>query len=151
MPRINVLPRPPSSQAEWEAYFDLRWRMLRHPWGQPRGSERDSLEDAAIHLLIMDNAGRALACGRLHLNSPTEAQVRYMAVDDPVQGQGYGSAILSGLEKEAKRFGASRIVLNARDNAIKFYEKHGYAVIEEADTLFGAVRHVRMQKSIVSG
>jgi N-acetylglutamate synthase-like GNAT family acetyltransferase len=125
--------------------------MLRHPWGQPRGSERDSLEETAIHLLITDNAGSALACGRLHLNSPTEAQVRYMAVDDSVQGQGYGSAILTALEAEAQRFGASRIILNARDNAIKFYEKHGYTVVEEADTLFGAVRHVRMQKSMVRG
>jgi N-acetylglutamate synthase-like GNAT family acetyltransferase len=148
MAEITVLPRPPSSPAEWDAYFDLRWRILRAPWGEPRGSERDSLEDSAIHLLVTDSTGRALACGRLHLNSPTEAQVRYMAVDDSVQGQGYGSAILAGLEAEAKRFGASRIVLNARDKAIKFYEKHGYTVIEEAETLFGAVRHVRMGKSI---
>ena len=71
-----------------------------------------------------------------------------MAVDDSVQGQGYGSAILAGLEAEAKRFGALRIVLNARDNAIKFYEKHGYTVIQEAETLFGAVRHVKMGKPI---
>src|SRR5437868_8913026 len=76
----NILPRSPASPAEWDAYFDLRWRLLRHPWGQPRGSERDSLEDSAIHLLATDDTGRALACGRLHLNSPTEAQVRYMAV-----------------------------------------------------------------------
>ena len=144
----NILPRSPASPAEWDAYFDLRWRLLRHPWGQPRGSERDSLEDSAIHLLATDDTGRALACGRLHLNSPTEAQVRYMAVDDSVQGQGYGSAILAGLEAEAKRFGALRIVLNARDNAIKFYEKHGYTVIQEAETLFGVVRHVKMGKPI---
>ena len=149
MPQTNLSPRPPSSPEEWDAYFDLRWRLLRSPWGQPRGSERDSLEEAAIHLLLTDDTGRALACGRLHLNSPTEAQVRYMAVDDSVQGQGYGSAILSELEAEAKRFGASRIVLNARDNAIRFYEKYGYAVVQEADTLFGPVRHVRMEKPIV--
>src|SRR6266404_3526512 len=147
-PPTNILPRSPSSETEWNVYFDLRWRLLRHPWGQPRGSERDTLEDSAIHLLVTDNAGRALACGRLHLNSPTEAQVRYMAVDDSVQGQGYGSAILAGLEAEAKRYGASRIVLNARDKAIKFYENHGYTVTQEAETLFGAVRHVRMEKSI---
>ena len=71
-----------------------------------------------------------------------------MAVDDSVQGQGYGSAILAGLEAEAKRFGALRIVLNARDNAIKFYEKHGYATTSGADTLFESVRHVRMAKTL---
>src|SRR6267378_3342451 len=148
MSEPNVLPRSPSSPGEWDAYFDLRWRILRRPWNQPRGSERDPLEDSAIHLLATDDTGRALACGRLHLNSPTEAQVRYMAVDDSVQGQGYGSAILAGLEAEAKRFGALRIVLNARDNAIKFYEKHGYATTGGADTLFESVRHVRMAKTL---
>ena len=92
----NLLPRSPSSPAEWDAYFDLRWRMLREPWSQPRGSERDSLDQSAFHLPIVDSDGSALACGRLHLNSPTEAQVRYMAVDENVQGRGYGSAILGG-------------------------------------------------------
>ena len=54
----------PRSPCEWDAYFDLRWRILRQPWGQPRGSERDSEDDSAFHLLLMDAAGKALACGR---------------------------------------------------------------------------------------
>jgi len=71
-----------------------------------------------------------------------------MAVDENVQGRGYGSAVLAGLEAEAHRLKASKIVLNARDNAIEFYQRHGYAVIGEAETLFGAVRHVKMGKTI---
>ncbi len=70
-PLILHSPRSPS---EWEAYFDLRWRILRQPWGQPRGSERDSEDDSAFHLLLMDAAGKALACGRLHLTALGEAQ-----------------------------------------------------------------------------
>ena len=144
----DILPRAPASPTQWDAYFDLRWRILRQPWGQPRGSERDSLDQTAFHLLIIGDDGRTLACGRLHLNLPSEAQIRYMAVDENVQGRGYGSAILAALEAEARRSKASRIVLNARDNAIEFYRRHGYAVIGEAETLFGAVRHVRMAKTI---
>ena len=63
----------PRSPSEWDTYFDLRWRILRQPWGQPRGSERDSEDDSAFHLLLMDAAGKALACGRLHLTAPDEA------------------------------------------------------------------------------
>ena len=146
MSQASILPRSPSSPAEWDTYFDLRWRILRHPWNQPRGSERDSLDQSAFHLLVADDSGRTLACGRLHLNSPSEAQVRYMAVDEDVQGRGYGSAILAGLEAEARRLNVSQVVLNARDNAIVFYRKHGYATTGEADTLFESVRHVRMAK-----
>jgi len=28
--------RRPTSPDEWDAYFDLRWRILRQPWRQPR-------------------------------------------------------------------------------------------------------------------
>ena len=35
----------PRTTQEWESYFDLRWRVLREPWGQARGSERDDLGD----------------------------------------------------------------------------------------------------------
>jgi predicted GNAT family N-acyltransferase len=50
------------------------------------------------------------------------------------------------LEAEAARRGVQRIVLNARDNATEFYAEHGYAVVGDAETLFRAIRHVRMAK-----
>ena len=49
---------------------------------------------------------------------------------------------------EAARRGAKKLVLNARDNATEFYAKHGYAVVGEAETLFGVIRHARMAKSL---
>jgi len=128
--------RSPNSPGEWDAYFDLRWRILRQPWGQPRGSERDSMDDSAFHLLLLDRARKALACGRLHFNAPDEVQVRFMAVDQDMRGRGYGSRILEGLEAEAALRGAQKIVLNARDNVTEFYAKHGYAVVGEAENAF---------------
>ncbi len=139
--------RSPTSPSEWDAYFELRWRILRQPWGQPRGSERDSEDDSAFHLLLLDPASKALACGRLHFNAPDEAQVRFMAVDENPRGCGYGRRILEGLEAEATHRGAQKLVLNARDNVTEFYAKHGYAVVGEAETLFGVIRHLRMEKS----
>jgi len=48
----------PRSPSEWDTYFDLRWRILRQPWGQPRGSERDSEDDSAFHLLLLTRPGK---------------------------------------------------------------------------------------------
>ena len=98
----KLILRSPASPSDWDIYFDLRWRILRAPWGQPRGSERDSAEESAFHLLLLDPAGKAVACGRLHLNNPDEAQVRYMAVDEDVRGRGYGGRILKALEAQAR-------------------------------------------------
>jgi ribosomal protein S18 acetylase RimI-like enzyme len=122
---------------------------LRQPWDQPRGSECDSLDDSAFHLLLLDFARKPLACGRLHFNAPDEAQVRFMAVEEHARGCGYGTRILDALETEARGRGARKIVLNARDNAAEFYRKRGYEVIGEAETLFGVIRHARMKKLLL--
>lgn len=138
----------PKTSADLERYFDLRWRVLRAPWDQPRGSERDDREDESIHLMLRGANGEALAAGRLHLNSPTEAQVRFMAVDPSAQGRGLGSLVLRNLEDRARQAGAKRMILNARETAQRFYEQHGYKVEAPAERLFGGVDHWRMCKKL---
>lgn len=139
--------RAPASAPEWAAYYDLRWRILRAPWGQPRGSERDEAESEAIHRACFEPEGLPRAVGRLHFNGPDEAQVRFMAVDPAWRGRGWGGKILRELEQEARRRGACRIVLNARAEAARFYGRHGYREVGPAPALFG-IPHLRMQKLI---
>jgi len=138
----------PASDLDWERYFDLRWRVLRKPWNQPRGSERDELDQESFHLMLRSQSGAVVAIGRLHLNSPDEAQVRFMAVDESWRGRGLGSRILKGVEQQARTQAIKRLVLNAREVALDFYVKHGYRVEGSAETLFGKIRHVRMRKDI---
>jgi predicted GNAT family N-acyltransferase len=138
----------PETAVDRERYFDLRWRVLREPWQQPRGSERDDREDESIHLMLRATNGEAAAVGRLHLNSPLEAQVRFMAVDEHWRGRGLGSTILRELERRARVAGATSVVLNARDSAQRFYEQHGYRMEGPAETLFSGVAHVRMRKHL---
>jgi predicted GNAT family N-acyltransferase len=141
-------PVSPQTSAEWEQYFDLRWRVLRAPWQQPRGSEKDDREADSQHLMIPGPNFRPFAIGRLHFNSPDEAQVRFMAVEPEAQGRGLGGVILKELERRARLAGAKAIVLNARENARRFYSKYGFVVVGPAPTMFDAVRHVRMRKEL---
>ena len=69
-----------------------------------------------------------------------------MAVDEHARGCGYGSRILEALEAEARGRGVRKIVLNARDYAVEFYRKRGYDVIGDAETPFGVIRHLWMEK-----
>ena len=145
---LDSSPRSPRTPSEWESYFDLRWRILRAPWDQPRGSEKDDVEETGDHLMIAGPNSRPLAIGRLHFNSPDEAQVRFMAVDREAQGKGLGGCILQEFEKRARSAGAATIVLNAREDAQRFYQKHGFITLGPASTIFNAVKHVRMRKDL---
>lgn len=147
-PEVQII--APSSEEELAAYYTLRWRLLREPWGQPRGSERDALEADAWHIAARSAKGVTIGVGRLHRIDPDTGQIRYMAVEPEWQGQGVGAAILTVLEAAAIDNGMQRIELDARAGALAFYERHAYEVTGPAHTLFGTIPHRRMAKSLVS-
>ena len=138
----------PTSPKDFELYYDLRWRILRKPWNQPKGSEKDEIEDKSIHAMVCNEDRIPIGVGRAHFNSDEEAQIRYMAVEEKWQGKGIGKMILSYLEEKVKEKGAKNIILNARDIAIKFYEKNGYQIVKEAHTLFDVIPHYKMRKAL---
>lgn len=130
------------------AYYDLRWRVLREPWTQARTTGHDQREAEAIHLGCWAG-GRLLGVGRLHFNSPAEAQVRFMAVEPGWEGRGIGGALLEELEHRALAAGAERMVLDARESARGFYERHGYRMIEPGALLFEQIAHWKMTKALI--
>jgi GNAT superfamily N-acetyltransferase len=137
--------RAPETEPEWQAYFDLRFRVLRKPWGQPPGSERDELEETAIHAALW--LGKELiAVGRAHWQEEKIAQVRYMAVEPAYQGKGYGACVLHYLEAKVKIEGGEMIRLNARENALSFYENNGYKITDRGPNLYGVIPHFKMEK-----
>jgi N-acetylglutamate synthase-like GNAT family acetyltransferase len=140
--------RGPRTPEEFDRYYELRWRVLRAPWGSRRGSERDELEESATHAMIVDADGNAVAAGRLHLNSPEEAQIRYMAVTESDRGRGFGRRIVEYLEAAARSAGATNVVLNARDEVLGFYTTLGYEVVGPGPTMFGTVEHSKMRKRL---
>jgi N-acetylglutamate synthase-like GNAT family acetyltransferase len=138
----------PQTAAEWDAYYDLRWKVLRAPWNQPKGSERDEMEDSCYHVMVVDNSGVVAGTGRLQLNSPELAQIRFMAVDLNLHGKGIGKKIMNALEAEARRLGAKSVFLQARELAVPFYLACGYEIIEKTFLLYDSIQHYSMKKSL---
>ena len=138
----------PKTILEFENYYSLRYKILRKPWNQPLGSEKDKKDDSSIHRMAIDeDTGETLGTGMLQFNSIEEAQIRYMAVLNNFQTRGIGSKILSTLEDVASEKSISRIILQSRSNAINFYKKSGYEVVEKTYLLFGEIQHWLMQKN----
>jgi thioesterase domain-containing protein len=138
---VNWQLSAPQTQAQWLAYYQLRWQVLRAPWDQPKGSEQDELEAVSFHRMVCTEEGEVVAVGRLHKVDENTVQVRYMAVSDQWQGHGLGAMVLQQLEQVALELGVQCIVLNARDTAAGFYQKLGYSYLEPAKALFGIAHH----------
>ena len=140
--------RSPETEREFRVYYDLRWRVLREPWGQPLGSERDEHDVTATHVAGYDEGKRLVCVGRLHAVGTDVGQVRYMAVKESLRGRGLGQAVLDEIERLAKQQGMRTIVLDAREAAVGFYLRNGYVATGDGHTLFGEVRHTKMEKSL---
>lgn len=145
--RMNTLIAPKTAD-EFAQYYHLRWKILRKPWQQPRGSEQDEQEKYAIHRMIITEEGNVLAVGRLEKVTGQQGKIRYMAVDESTQGQGLGQQIISELEAQAIKLGMTKICLNARDDALDFYQKLGYENQGYSHTLFESVKHYHMTKTL---
>jgi N-acetylglutamate synthase-like GNAT family acetyltransferase len=136
------------SRQDLESILDLRYKVLREPWNQPASTATDSLEDSSINAYISNEAGKAIACGRLQENENKIGQIRFMAVDGTYQGKGLGKMIVEHLEKRAKDLGLNSVELQARSNAVKFYESCGYKIKEKTFLLWGIIQHYLMEKKI---
>ena len=139
--------KSPQTDADWNAYYALRFSVLREPWNQPVGSEVLADEDQAIHAIAVEN-GEVLGVARMHESAEKQGQVRCVATATKAQGTGIGKAIMAYLEEKAKQKGWTEIVLEARENAVPFYQAIGYSIVAESYLLFGEIQHYRMQKSL---
>lgn len=135
----------PSSIEEWQLYYQLRFTVLREPWNQAPGSEVLSDEKEAIHAMVISD-GIALGVARMHESSPYQGQVRCVAVASNQQGKGIGKILMAHLEKIAKEKKWKEIILEARENAVPFYQSLGYQISKESYLLFGEIQHYTMHK-----
>lgn len=143
----EIIFKTPSNQKEYKEYDLFRWEILRKPIGKDISSLKDGYEESAFHLIGIKNK-RIIACGRLHLNNKEEAQIRYMAVAENLQGTGIGKQVLKLLEENAEECNVKRIVLNARDHAINFYRISGYETIKKYNGSDTGIPHTSMRKNI---
>ena len=137
-----------NSKDEVNAIIQLRYKILREPWNKAIDTATDSMEDNSINAYIADNDGNVIACGRLQENEHKTGQIRYMAVDKAYQGKGLGKKITEFLEEEATKNGFSAIQLQARENAVEFYKKGGYQIVEKTFLLWDIIQHYLMEKKL---
>jgi N-acetylglutamate synthase-like GNAT family acetyltransferase len=142
--------KSPESTDEWANYFHLRWQVLRAPWEQPEGSEKDDIEflNTSFHAMALDINSDVIGVARIHLLDDQVAQIRYMAVSYAWQGKGVGLGLINYLELIAQSKGVKKIILQARENALAFYLKQNYKSKEKTFMMYNQIQHYLMEKEL---
>src|ERR1044072_5851807 len=92
----------PATPEDFEKYYQLRWEVLRKPWDQPKGSEKDDAENNSIHIMALDENEECVGVCRLQFNSPEISQIRFMGVREDQQGKGVGKLLMNYHETKAR-------------------------------------------------
>ena len=123
---------------DWSTLSELA-RAVREPvFVQEQGfapeEEYDGLDEAALHAVVSNRIGMALATARLLPTLELEEEGRPLrigrigrvAVLQPLRGTGAGQLVMQALQQSARMRGDSHIQLGAQLSAAGFYRRLGY-------------------------
>lgn len=140
--------RTPQTIDEWQAYYDLRYEVLRKPWNQPKGSERDDRENLGLHYALFKE-GVIIGVLRADINnSENSAQFRFMAIHPSFQGLKLGEQLITCAENDMIQQDIHEIFLHAREKAVNFYTRLGYTITEKSHLLYNDIQHFKMIKQL---
>lgn len=108
----------------------LRYRILREPLGLSFTDEQLAGEATDMHITATQD-GRLLGCLVLTPREQGVVQMRQVAVDPNVQGQGIGRGLVTTSEDVARGRGFTTMILHARESAVPFYLRLNYEVVGE--------------------
>jgi GNAT superfamily N-acetyltransferase len=135
-------------RANIEEILDLRHRMLRA--GLARETAHfagDADPDTRHFAALVDN--RVVGCVSLMRSTWQDApawQLRGMAVEGDLQGQGIGTSLLRAAEASATSTGPSILWCNARVPAVPFYHRHAWQPSGQPFDIPTAGPHQKMVK-----
>lgn len=144
-----IVIKSPVSREEFKAYYDLRYKVLREPWGLPRGTEKDDYEPISQHFTAEDDAtGELLGCVKLCEKEPGVSWVSHLAISEKHQRKGIGKLLLGHVEETARRQGYTRIGCLSRLNTTDYFERAGYNISGLPSNYFGTTQVVWMEKNL---
>lgn len=148
--QTKVVIRPPRSENDFAEYFDLRYRVLRMPFGYAPDSAHDVYDEGPCWHLAALLHDTVIGVARLRRTSSGVFTIQWVAVDPNQRHRRIGSLLMTALEDEAYRQGATQIELVARNNALGFYAKLGYNELGVAEPVRSPAHRPVMEQTKMS-
>ncbi len=139
----------PHTKDDFKAYYDLRYRVLRAPWGQPKDTEKDDYEPISQHFMAVDEEKEKVV-GAIKMFEKEEGVgwVSHLAVDSAYQEKGLGKKLMEAVEQAAREKGYKIIGCMSRLNTTSYFEKMGFKVAGLPTNYFGTTQVLWMEKEV---
>ncbi len=115
---------------DWTALSEgaraVRYAVFVQEQQIPKELEQDSADATAVHVVLCNRLGQAVATGRLLQAEPGVGQIGRLAVTRVLRGGGLGLMVLQALIQAAAARGDHEVMLHAQASAIAFYVKQGF-------------------------
>ena len=139
------------------AVADVRLEVFVGEQAVPFIQEIDAQDDEAttIHLLARGADGTPLGAGRILMDpeEPGRVHLGRLAVRSVARGTGLGARIVAALEQTALSHSGRpsvEVVLSAQEQAMGFYERCGYRVLDGRRYLDAGIWHQDMARTVSS-
>jgi N-acetylglutamate synthase-like GNAT family acetyltransferase len=141
--------KTPVTREDFKAYYALRFKVLREPWGHPKGTEKDDYEPISDHFMAVDEiTGEVLGVIKLFEKAPGVGNISHLAVATEHQHKGIGKMLVDEVEKRARERGFKTLGAVSRVTATAYFEKHGYHMAGIPAPHLGITHMVWMEKDL---
>lgn len=140
--------KTPTTHDDFKAYYALRYRVLREPWGHPRGTEKDDYEPISEHFMAVNEKGDAVGVVKLYEKTGHVGHISHLAVAPEHQHKGVGHLLLETVEQRARARGFHTIGTMARVTATVYFQKYGFRIVGIPTPHLGTIHLVWMEKDL---
>mgnify|MGYP001031652987 CR=1 FL=1 len=144
-----ILIKSPQNLEEYRQYYELRYQVLREPWGQVRGTEKDDYEPVSDHFMALEQAtGKLVGVVKLFEKEPGLGWVSHMAVTSTHQRKGIGKLLMAKVEERARERGMTRLGCFSRLTTTEYFKRMGFEIAGLPTRYFGNTQVVWMEKEL---
>src|SRR5215510_6154959 len=138
--------KTPKTLEDFKAYYALRYKVLREPWGHPKGTEKDDYEPISEHFMAVDENDEVIGVVKLYEKSEGVGHISHLAVAQENQQEGVDHLLLETVEERARARGFHTLEFTARVTAAPSFEKYGFRIVGVPSLLFATIHLVLMEK-----
>lgn len=146
MMEIQVL----RAQEEWQraGAYAVRIQGMNRQYHIPLRQEFDEHDGNGTRYIVLLHDEYPVATGRFFTHAPGQVTIGRVVVLPEYRGKGLGARVMREAEQWARELGFEGADIDSRINAVGFYEKLGYTVVDDTVRKSGTFDCIHMQKPL---